>query len=95
MAGTPPLPGTTVIDFALAGKLTTVAVASIALLIVIIKRAREYAKPRQITVEAQQVESRARVLYLPQHNPGVSVGEWTDEHAVDPAYDAIEAIRGK
>jgi hypothetical protein len=33
------------------------------------------------------------VAYSAQHNPGVSVGDWSDEQSVDPMYDAIEAIR--
>lgn len=45
------------------------------------------------TIDQEQRQTRAVVGFIPQHSPGVSVGDWSDEAQVDPAYDALEAIR--
>lgn len=45
------------------------------------------------TVEQESAENRGRVAFTAQHQPGLSIGDWSDEETVDPAYDAIEAIR--
>jgi hypothetical protein len=57
------------------------------------REASEYGKPYRLTTEQEQSGVISIVAYSAQHNPGVSVGDWSDEQSVDPMYDAIEAIR--
>lgn len=79
-------------DWAFAGKLTTVTIACLVIAAVIVKRAREwYRAPLTVEQERQGVV----VGMIPQHSPGVSVGDWVDEYQIDPAYDALEAIRSQ
>lgn len=81
------------VNWARAGQTITVLVPLCIVAALVLKRIKDapYRAPKPVEQERADVVSL--VAYAAQHSPGVSVGDWPDEHAVDAAYDAIEAIR--
>lgn len=79
------------IDWALAGKTATVTIACLVIAAIIVKRTREWYAPKK-TVEQEQHDSRLIVGTIPQHNPGVSVGEWTDDFD-DPLWHVMNVVQ--
>lgn len=80
-------------NWARAGQTLAVLIPLAVIAAIVVKRIKESVYRTPLTVE--QERQGVLVGMIAQHSPGVSVGDWVDEYQIDPAYDALEAIRSQ